>query len=389
LGAHIKINAKNAKDIYWYDESKALVVGISDYKGEALPLPGVVNDVAEVKKVLEKTHGFQVDVLMNPTRKDFNEAIDKLIGHKWSNNSRVLVYIAGHGHTRPKDGMGYIVPVDAPNPLRDEDLFKAKAISMEQIKLYASDIGAKHVLFVFDSCFSGSVFRVLRKLVPDEISEAISQPVKEFMTAGTANQPVPDKSIFREKFIKGLEGAADLTKDGYVTGSELGIFLALSVTTESGGSQTPQYGKINNPELDKGDFVFVLKDQKEKPPNDCTLHYQRGVVLLNGKEYPEAESSFKEATKCDPDNAKAHYNLGVTQINQDKHKDAVTSFIKVITLKPDDKLKSKAYFNLGVCQENQREYKQALDSYEKALELDRTNTKAKVNSDRVRASLKE
>jgi hypothetical protein len=46
--------------------------------------------------------------------------------------------------------------------------------------------------------------------------------------------------------------------DGYVTGIELGEFLFDRVTNYSKGAQHPQWGKIRNGDLDKGDFVFKL-----------------------------------------------------------------------------------------------------------------------------------
>jgi hypothetical protein len=43
-----------------------------------------------------------------------------------------------------------------------------------------------------------------------------------------------------------------------VTALELGEFLQKTVVNYSKNAQHPQYGKIRNPNLDKGDFVFVL-----------------------------------------------------------------------------------------------------------------------------------
>lgn len=55
----------------------------------------------------------------------------------------------------------------------------------------------------------------------------------------------------------GLEGDADLSGDGYITGSELGMYLSNKVVNYTRRQQHPQYGKINNPGLDRGDFIFV------------------------------------------------------------------------------------------------------------------------------------
>lgn len=153
--------------------------------------------------------------------------------------------------------MGYIVPSDAPNPHQDEPGFLAKAMDMQQIEVYAKRIQSKHALFVFDSCFSGSLF-ALSRAAPESITYKTTEPVRQFITAGSAKEPVPDESIFRQQFIAALQGDGDINNDGYVTGEELGYFLQDTVVNYSKGTQHPQYGKIRDPHLDKGDFVFKV-----------------------------------------------------------------------------------------------------------------------------------
>ena len=50
--------------------------------------------------------------------------------------------------------------------------------------------------------------------------------------------------------------------DGYMTVSELSSFIFSKVVNYSKGAQHPQYGKIRNPNLDKGDFVFMAAGQE-------------------------------------------------------------------------------------------------------------------------------
>jgi uncharacterized protein DUF1566 len=69
---------------------------------------------------------------------------------------------------------------------------------------------------------------------------------------------VPDRSMFKRCLLLGLEGDADLTRDGYVTGTELGLYLSDKVIQSTRRAQHPQYGKIRTPELARGDFVFRL-----------------------------------------------------------------------------------------------------------------------------------
>ena len=187
--------------------------------------------------------------------------------HGQESGRRILIYFAGHGHSmEPSFGgpnMGYIVPKDAPNPHQDEVGFRATAINMDRIESYAVEIHAKHALFLFDSCFSGSIFTLTRAF-PEAIQAKTAQPVRQFITAGKEDEKVPDESIFRAQFVLALEGEADKDGDGYVTGSELGHFLQKRVQNYSRQAQNPQYGTLRNPNLSRGDFVFPLPRDEEK-----------------------------------------------------------------------------------------------------------------------------
>src|SRR6185436_11980520 len=109
----------------------------------------------------------------------------------------------------------------------------------------------------FDSCFSGAIF-ALSRAVPDYITYKTSRPVRQFITSGQADETVSDVSIFRQQLVAALQGEADQDGDGYVTGAELGEFLQQKVTNYSRNAQHPQYGKLRDPYLDKGDFVFTV-----------------------------------------------------------------------------------------------------------------------------------
>ena len=63
----------------------------------------------------------------------------------------------------------------------------------------------------------------------EDITENNSLPVRQYITAGREDEQVPDKSIFKRSFLVGLEGDADMTGDGYITGSELGMYLSVKV----------------------------------------------------------------------------------------------------------------------------------------------------------------
>ncbi|MBU1009037.1 MAG: caspase family protein [Bacteroidetes bacterium] len=242
-----------------YSGSHALIIGISSYYNGWPPLPGVKTDVANVKAALEK-QDFNVVIVSDLDKAGIDKAITDFIRkYGQDQNNRLVFYFAGHGHTiRTSYGeeLGYIVPVDAPNPNKNKAEFQEKSIEMAQVDIYARRINSKHALFMFDACFSGSLF-ALSRAIPASISYNTSKPVRQFITSGSAEQTVPDKSIFCEQFVAALSGEGDLDKDGYITGAELGYFLSSQVVNYSRNSQNPQYGKIRNPNLDKGDFVFI------------------------------------------------------------------------------------------------------------------------------------
>jgi len=243
-----------------YENSHALVIGVSDYSGGWPDLPGVQQDIPAVEAALKK-HGFHVRVVKDPTSEKLAREYTKFINeHGQEPENRLVFYFAGHGYTLTLaygGEMGYIVPANTPNPHRDKTGFLASALDMQQIEVYAKRIQSKHVLFLFDSCFSGSIFS-LSRAVPETINYKTALPVRQFITSGGANEQVADQSVFRRQFVDALNGAADANGDGYVTGAELGEFLQDRVVNYSKGTQHPQYGKIRDPNLDKGDVVFVL-----------------------------------------------------------------------------------------------------------------------------------
>lgn len=264
----ITIHGKDGKEIGLYDGSYALVVGVSDYTRGWPDLQGVAEDVVAVSATLEKK-GFNVTRINNPTYRELNKAIQSFIsqyGNKKDN--RLLFYFAGHGYTVKRSWgqeMGYFVPADAPSPNENQYEFEETALAMQRINEYALRIDSNHAMFLFDSCFSGSLFAISRA-IPQNISYKTTRPVRQFITSGSAGEEVPDKSLFRKVFIDALEGEGDINRDGFVTGNELGEYLQERVVNYSLGGQHPQYGKIRHPNLDKGDFVFSLGLSESSPP---------------------------------------------------------------------------------------------------------------------------
>ena len=263
LPAHTLATGLEVKDgqgsvLVGYAESHALVIWAGEYRNPFWKrLTNLREESTQVAQALS-SHGFQVSVVANPTSTELRSSIESFIQrHGFKSDNRLVITFAGHGWTRKGD-LGYLVPIDAPDASSIEgDLeFAKRALSMEQILSWSRQMEAKHVLFIFDSCFSGAIFKVRGvSRPPTYLERKISRPVRQFLTAGDANELVPAKSIFTPLMIRGLNGDADLNQDGYITGSELGDYLPQSMATYI-SSQNPQYGKIRDPALDEGDIVF-------------------------------------------------------------------------------------------------------------------------------------
>ncbi|MBU2646141.1 caspase family protein, partial [bacterium] len=256
-GLSVDIRDRSGKQVGMYEKSHALLIGVSDYTAGWPDLQTIPAELVRVESVL-KEQGFNVVKVMDPDSTRLQKAFEDFIDqYGYNENDRLLFFYSGHGYSRKNGTKGYLVPTDAPNPEKDRKGFLRKALNMNMIITWSRQIESKHALFLFDSCFSGAIFKTkaLPK-TPPHINAFTASPVRQYITAGSAGEEVPARSVFTPSFVRALEGEADLNKDGYVTGTEMGMFLNEKVMGYN-SQQTPQYGKIKDPDLDRGDFVFV------------------------------------------------------------------------------------------------------------------------------------
>ena len=257
LKASEAANAPVSGEVRLYESSFALVIGIDAYTGGWPRLSNAVKDARLVAQELEK-RGFDVTLKTNLKSQEMKSAFEEFFVVKGADpQARLFVWFAGHGHTA--DDEGFLVPADAPKPSTGPR-FKLKALNMRRFGEFVRQAESKHAFAVFDSCFAGTVFDSQRALPPEAITHATTKPVRQFLTSGDATQTVSDDGTFRELFLRALRGEerADANGDGYVTGSEMGLFLSDRVTNLTRTRQTPRYGKLRDKDFDLGDFVFAL-----------------------------------------------------------------------------------------------------------------------------------
>ena len=223
----VTVVTESGRKVALYSNSYALLIGNGQYEHwDNLEWPA--RDVDAIAGALREL-GFQVEV-----HKDLSDDAFRAVTARFQATqgreeaAQLLIYYAGHGHTElgaANRSFGYIAMTNSPDPRRDFAGFRATAISMDWFNTYARELRARHVLFVFDSCFAGSVFNARAQVVPEPIREFVSRPVREFLTAGRADEPVPDRSIFKSVLVGVLEGVIEEPiQDGFLTGAELGLF---------------------------------------------------------------------------------------------------------------------------------------------------------------------
>ena len=242
-----------------YRKSWAVVIGINAY--EKWPrLQYAVKDAQEVKKRLSRFGFNEVITLFDQEATQDN--ILRILGDelyaKTQAEDRVLIFFAGHGHTQDlPDGnkIGYIIPVDG-----DLTNYYATAISMRQMQDLSDRLRAKHIFYAMDSCFSGLLLRLRRgPAAAADFTQYTTDRARQVLTAGDEAEEVVEAGghgLFTRLFLDGLDGAADLNQDAYITVSELSQFLTPRVLSASQNKQNPLFGRLGD---GRGEFVFFRK----------------------------------------------------------------------------------------------------------------------------------
>lgn len=289
----IKLFLDDGSEVKLYEEknSFALVIGINEYR-HIRPLQNAERDAERVAAELRK-HGFDVTLATDPnmTGAKLRKLVEEFVfEHGFEENSRVLIWYAGHGDTI--DGEGYLLGVDAPNvgdmnsETLDEELreFYKASMPLRSFGIHLRQMRSRHVMLILDSCFAGTIFTNTRANITTTLNREMARPVRQIVTAGLAGEEVADNGRFADMFISAINGkqgpngkVADQSNDKYLSGTELGYFLTINARSSD---QTPQYGKLRRDveesaankkktdqfELTTGEFFFLLPDFK--PPEN-------------------------------------------------------------------------------------------------------------------------
>ena len=141
---------------------------------------------------------------------------------------------------------------------------------MTEVKTPLLDALAKHILFVFDSCFAGTIFTTRaaddppRTYTPDIVKRLWEKPSRDFITAGRANERVPANSPISGFFVAALNGQADRYGHGVISAREIHSYLRDRVL-QMRIALTPQQGRLPEPDFAEGEFLFRVMPPPPSP----------------------------------------------------------------------------------------------------------------------------
>ena len=280
-----------------------MVVGNANYQHWGA-LPQAITDAENVARALNTHQDFDVEVFFDVGGDTLKIEARKFLEKRGKDpDARLLFWFAGHGASVPSfsDEVGLIIPVDAPAP-SDSVAVELKSLSVEYIRNWIThSVAARHVMVVLDSCFSGALFKTKRERsgTPARSSSqpsplaSWSNPVRHFITAGTASQKVNDDGIFANTFVDAISGRGQVPIGNapFLTGHDLGEHLVHRFL-EDKRSHAPVHMKlpIAGRTDHLGEFTFKL------PPN--SVRARAGIDLSGGMGTLPGSGLDTLATEC-------------------------------------------------------------------------------------------
>jgi hypothetical protein len=229
----------------------AVLIGIDKYRNW-MALRNPVRDAREIKEILSKRY-FMTDFV-----ELYDEAASKAgiirLFNKLTDETKpedsVLIFYAGHGHLDKVSNTGFWIPVDGGLDVYEQ----ANWLPNGQIRGFISNMKARHITLIADSCFSGDFLNPTRGITPsitdDYFKNAYARISRQVLTSG-ASESVPDESAFVRQLKLALNGNTSPYLDPLMLYNQ--IRLGVKETT-------PLFGDLKDSgHQDGSSFLFFLK----------------------------------------------------------------------------------------------------------------------------------
>lgn len=225
-----------------YRQSKALIVGIDSYSDTSLNILGnAESDARSLSTLLAGLRlPFDVDLVLgkDATRDSILTRLHRL--RSSDREDRILFYFAGHGFFGSNQfgtETGFIVANDT------EVAKDFTAINLSEVLNLRLNTPAKHIGYIFDSCFSGQALGLSTRGPRIAQDKFLERRAYQVITAGAGDQVVSDVASLTQSLIDAVNrGLAE--QNSMVTFSSLGLYLKNRLASQKNQSQVPQFGHL-------------------------------------------------------------------------------------------------------------------------------------------------
>lgn len=292
----------------------AVVIGINNYQNGFSPLGTARFDAERFARILQDSYHYDVTLLTDEQATSENiwnhlkiELLEKIKSYQDKRQKvRLLFYFAGHGTSpQEEDKGGALVPQDG------ETTNQEKWLLMDDVKTALTNLKCDHLLIILDCCFAGSfrtstrkfVFKKTEELSKERYDNYIKFPAAQVIASAAHDQTAADTYSFKDNrgkiensghspfayfLFEALEKqAADYTKDGITTATELNLYLF-----EELQKQKQICRAWNLPNHDKGEFFFQTGDFDPNNLPDAVTLSQENNPYRGLESFNEAHSRF-------------------------------------------------------------------------------------------------
>ncbi len=236
----------------------ALIIATNEYD-EWNDLINPVFDATTIADELRENYGYQVDMVLNPTKSDLLRKLREYNGKNFLPNDQLFIFIAGHGKFDALIKDGYLVCKDS----KKVDETHESYLPFSYLRTAIDNNPSRHVFLVMDACFGGTFDQAIAKRGEDDdnmyseitqneyINKKLKYKTRLYLTSG-AKEYVPDgragkHSPFASKLIEALRGYGGNSK---VLTSQQVFWYVERVRPE------PRFGTFGDNEPGS-EFVFV------------------------------------------------------------------------------------------------------------------------------------
>jgi hypothetical protein len=219
----------------------ALVVGINQFRNPAFQLRYSVADATAVAQMLQKRAAplfdkVVVELLTTPETTTKEALLGALARYHDIAASDVFVfYVASHGTVADEDLASreyFLIPSNV--GLASDEALRRDAISQDELKQLIASIPATKKVLLLDTCQSGALGNALALTTRGDsdqrainiLSGAVGSTVLSAATSQEqALEGMDGHGLFTWVVLQGLDGKADLQKNGYVSTLDLASFV--------------------------------------------------------------------------------------------------------------------------------------------------------------------